>query len=216
MAPNATVSSLATSNPVNMGYLGQYTTNSPQRQSYQEQYSYQYRQGYDNYHGQSGLNLSLQQLPSVSPPIGVTGPQTLQAYPDITSYVNSNPHQPAPTVDSVFNDQVTCPICGRNNFKLLKRHIKIHENNPRFRCRFPKLICNFKTNTYNRPFDYKRHLTNKHLKFDDKKVKKLLSLTNKLEYPGTCPCGQKFIAKFWLSRHILTDNANERCPLFSK
>lgn len=137
-----------------------------------------------------------------------------QSYPDITSYINSNPNAPAPEVESYFDDQSTCRICGRNNFMNLKRHLKIHEQIPRYNCKFPKSVCNYKTNSYNRSFDFKRHLINKHFKFKDKKIKKLSSLTDKFAYPGECPCGYESTAKDWLSNHILTDNDAKRCTLF--
>lgn len=135
----------------------------------------------------------------------------VSAYPDFTTYLNNNPNQPAPTVDAVFMDQITCPTCGRNNFKSLKRHIKIHQSTPRFRCRFPRLICSFKINTYNRAFDFKRHLTNKHFKFDNPEAKRRPGLTSKLECVGSCPCGRRSTARDWLEVHVL----GEKCELWS-
>lgn len=148
------------------------------------------------------------------PPAPVTS--TLEAYPDLTTYVNMNPNAQVPVVDLVFNDQTTCHICGRLNFMNLKRHLKIHETTPRFKCRFPKLVCNFKTNLYNRSFDFKRHLINKHFKFDVRQVRRITQLLEKMTHPGTCPCRWHGVGKEWLNERILVDeNDLRRCPLFN-
>lgn len=138
-----------------------------------------------------------------------------QSYTDITSYVNSNPKALAPEVIAYFDDQVTCRICGRSNFINLKRHLKIHEQSQKYKCRFPKSVCNYKTNSYNRSFDFKRHLINKHFILDDKKAKKLPSLSAKFHLRGKCPCGFETTVKEWLYNHILTENESDRCFLFN-
>lgn len=137
-----------------------------------------------------------------------------QSYPDITSYINSNPNALLPAVESVFDDQTTCRICGRSNFMNLKRHLKIHGQIPKYICKFPKNICGYKNNSYIRLFDFKRHLINKHFRFKDKMVRKLITFTEKFEYPGECPCGYECIAQDWLNDHIMTEDELKRCPLF--
>ncbi|CAN3374873.1 hypothetical protein DIURU_002614 [Diutina rugosa] len=163
--------------------------------------------------------------PAPSQPQSVPPPQPQQVvvapnepYPDLTTFVNMNPSVNAPSVDVVFNDQQTCPQCGKSNFSNLRRHLKIHRSTAKFQCQFPRSVCNFKINSYNRSFDFKRHLVNKHFKFDDKKLSKAVSsLSQKAEYLGHCPCGWHGSCQEWLDTHILVDDDNpQRCPYYHR
>lgn len=105
----------------------------------------------------------------------------------------------------------TCPICGKYISRDLSRHLRIHDENGRFRCVFPK-ICSHKTKKFNRPYDYKKHLLHFHFKFDDPKGKAATNLTDKLPLMGNCKaCNFRSDAKTWIDDHVLTTNALVRC-----
>ncbi|CAH6723843.1 hypothetical protein CLIB1444_21S00628 [[Candida] jaroonii] len=105
----------------------------------------------------------------------------------------------------------TCPICGKYISRDLSRHLRIHDENGRFRCVFPK-ICSHKTGKFNRPYDYKKHLLHFHFKFDDPKGKAATNLTDKLPLMGNCKaCNFRSDAKTWIDDHVLTTNSLVRC-----
>lgn len=104
-----------------------------------------------------------------------------------------------------------CSICDKYISRDLIRHMRIHNEVGRFQCVYPKYMCKRKTQFFNRPYDYKKHLLNMHFKFDDPKGKSANTLTDKLPLQGTCAaCGGRFVAKDWLDNHVLS-LLNERC-----
>lgn len=105
-----------------------------------------------------------------------------------------------------------CSVCDKYISRDLIRHMRIHNDVGRFQCVYPKYMCKHKTQFFNRPYDYKKHLLNMHFKFDDPKGKGANTLTDKLPLQGICAaCGGRFIAKDWLDIHVLSQ-LNERCP----
>lgn len=130
----------------------------------------------------------------------------LHEYPDMTTMVNSNSNMVLPMVDSAFVDHRICTVCSKRITRDMSRHMRTHQIIPRFQCTFPKLQCNHKSGRFNRPYDFKKHLLNRHFKFDDSEIKKIHNLSDKLNHEGTCPCGMRFISKDWLDEHILTND----------
>ncbi|KAI5956766.1 hypothetical protein KGF54_000383 [Candida jiufengensis] len=105
-----------------------------------------------------------------------------------------------------------CPICDKYISRDLTRHMRIHNEIGRFQCVYPKHMCNHKTQNFNRPYDYKKHLLHSHFKFDDPKGKNANTLGDKLPIPGACmACGTRFVASDWLSEHVLTKDLQKRC-----
>lgn len=105
-----------------------------------------------------------------------------------------------------------CSICDKYISRDLTRHMRIHDDVGRFRCVYPKSMCNHKTGYFNRPYDYKKHLLHMHFKFDDPKGKTAHTLTDKLPLMGTCQaCGARFSANDWLDTHVLTNNIDQKC-----
>ncbi|CAN3376486.1 hypothetical protein DIURU_000147 [Diutina rugosa] len=106
-----------------------------------------------------------------------------------------------------------CSICEKYISRDLTRHMRIHNDVGRFQCVYPKSMCNHKTQYFNRPYDYKKHLLHMHFKFDDPKGKAAHTLTDKLPSAGQCSaCGAKYIAKDWLEFHVLSQDPESRCP----
>lgn len=106
-----------------------------------------------------------------------------------------------------------CTVCDKYILRDLTRHMRIHNEVGRFQCVYPKQMCNHKTQNFNRPYDYKKHLLHMHFRFDDPKGKSANTLTDKLPLLGQCmACGAKFVAKDWLDHHVLTPDAQARCP----
>lgn len=135
-----------------------------------------------------------------------------QQYPDMTTMVNSNSSMVVPMVESTFVDHRFCNVCGKRITRDMSRHMRTHQSISRFTCKFPKNQCRHKSGRFNRPYDYKKHLLNRHFKFDVGEIKKLHNLSDKLDHWGTCVCGVRFIGKDWLNDHILTDDVNKKCP----
>ncbi|KAI5962988.1 uncharacterized protein KGF55_002780 [Candida pseudojiufengensis] len=105
-----------------------------------------------------------------------------------------------------------CPVCDKYISRDLTRHMRIHNEIGRFQCVYPKHMCNHKTQNFNRPYDYKKHLLHSHFKFDDPKGKNANTLGDKLPIPGCCiACGSRYIANDWLNEHVLTKDLNKRC-----
>ncbi|ODV81807.1 uncharacterized protein CANTADRAFT_36212, partial [Suhomyces tanzawaensis NRRL Y-17324] len=134
-------------------------------------------------------------------------------YPDMTTLLNSNSNLLPPPVESQFVDHKSCQICGKRITRDMSRHMRTHQSEARFTCKFPKGQCRHKLGKFNRPYDYKKHLLNRHFKFDDPCVKRLHNLSDKLFDWGTCPCGLRFMGKDWLDKHILTEDASKKCPI---
>lgn len=133
-------------------------------------------------------------------------------YSDMTSMVNSNANiVVAPMVETTFVDYKVCRICNRRITRDMTRHRRTHQLEKRFSCMFPKDACRHKLGQFNRPYDFKKHLLNKHFIFDDPSVKKLQNLRDKLDWWGTCLCGKRFLSLDWLHNHILTDNEAHKC-----
>ncbi|KAI5956773.1 hypothetical protein KGF54_000390 [Candida jiufengensis] len=135
----------------------------------------------------------------------------LNQYPDMTTLINSNTHMILPQVESHFVDFKKCSICGKKITRDMSRHMRTHQFESRFNCKFPKNQCNHKSGKFNRPYDFKKHLLNRHFIFDDPSIKKLHNLNDKINHFGTCPCGMRFLANDWLNLHILTPDLNLRC-----
>ncbi|CAX41027.1 unnamed protein product [Candida dubliniensis CD36] len=146
-------------------------------------------------------------------PFHVTTNIDVNRYPDVTSLVNSNANIVVPLVESRFVDHKICTICGKRITRDMTRHLRTHQVDARFHCVFPKRQCRHKSGKFNRPYDYKKHLLNRHFTFDDSSIKRLHNLSDKLNHWGTCPCGLRFSGKDWLDEHILTDDPTKKCPL---
>lgn len=131
----------------------------------------------------------------------------------MTSLVNSNSNVVVPLVELAFVDQHVCTVCGRRITRDMTRHMRTHQTVARFTCKFPRSQCRHKTGRFNRPYDFKKHLLNRHFRFDNPEVKKLHNLSDKLDHWGTCPCGLRFVAKDWLDSHILTEVEGAKCHL---
>ncbi|KAI5964540.1 hypothetical protein KGF57_001032 [Candida theae] len=105
-----------------------------------------------------------------------------------------------------------CPVCDKFISRDLTRHMRIHNEVGRFQCVYPREMCNHKTQNFNRPYDYKKHLLHSHFKFDDARGKTAHTLGDKLPMSGECvACGARYIASEWLSEHVLTQNDEQRC-----
>ena len=159
-----------------------------------------------------------QQLLQLYPPppianIPVPNNIDVAQYPDMTTLVNSNSLIPLPLVEHRFVDHKVCEICGKRITRDMSRHMRTHQVEARFTCKFPKLQCRHKLGRFNRPYDYKKHLLNRHFQFDDPDIKRLHNLSDKLNSWGTCPCGIRFLASVWLSEHILVEDLSRRCHL---
>lgn len=106
-----------------------------------------------------------------------------------------------------------CSVCDKYISRDIARHMRIHDEVGRFQCVYPKAMCNHKTQNFNRPYDYKKHLLHLHFVFDDPKGKAANTLTDKLPIMGSCEaCGARMIANDWLESHILTKNPKLKCP----
>lgn len=148
------------------------------------------------------------------PPISFPVPTHIDVnqYPDMTTFVNSNTNIVVPLVEHRFVDNKICVICGKKITRDMSRHMRTHQLELRFNCKFPRNQCHHKLGKFNRPYDFKKHLLNRHFKFDDPSIKRLHNLSDKLNHRGTCPCGLRFIGKDWLDDHILTDDLTKKCP----
>ncbi|RCK58058.1 hypothetical protein Cantr_06938 [Candida viswanathii] len=149
-----------------------------------------------------------------APPMSFSVPTHIDVnqYPDMTTLVNSNAHIVVPLVEHRFVDNKVCTICGKKITRDMSRHMRTHQTELRFNCKFPKNQCRHKLGKFNRPYDFKKHLLNRHFKFDDPSIKRLHNLSDKLNHWGTCPCGLRFLGKDWLDDHILTDDPTRKCP----
>lgn len=140
-------------------------------------------------------------------------PNRLNHYPDMTTMVNSNSNIIVPLVESTFVDHRVCTICGRRITRDMTRHMRTHQKISRFSCKFPENQCRHKSGRFNRPYDFKKHLLNRHFKFDEIEIRKLHNLSDKLNHWGTCPCGLRFMGKDFLDDHILTKDKSKKCPM---
>lgn len=145
---------------------------------------------------------------SVTPTLSCPPPN----YPDMTTMVNYNSHLAAPMVQAHFVDHKVCTVCHKRVTRDMMRHMRTHEVEKRFSCVFPKHRCTHKLGQFNRRYDFKKHLLNKHFRFDDPSVKRLHNLRDKLGYWGTCPCGRRFLSSHWLDFHISSLDPSLRCP----
>lgn len=157
-----------------------------------------------------GTSNPVSETEKVTEEASIINPKT---YPDITTLINSNSGIQAPLVRSTFVDYKICSICGKKINRDMLRHMRTHQSVARFRCNFPKNQCSHKSRRFNRPYDHKKHLLNRHFRFDNPEVKKLNNLNDKINHIGTCPCTRRYVAKEWLENHILTNIENQKCPL---
>lgn len=105
-----------------------------------------------------------------------------------------------------------CPTCHKYFRRDLPRHLRTHETVARFTCPFSRDRCPHKRGQFNRPYDFKKHLLHGHFTFDEqKKVRGFRNLQSKLDYWGTCGCGERFKAGDWLDNHVL--GGDRRCGL---
>lgn len=132
-------------------------------------------------------------------------------YPDMTTLVNLNHNIVVPLVELTFVDHKVCLVCGKRITRDMSRHMRTHQAELRFSCKFPKNQCRHKLGKFNRPYDFKKHLLNRHFKFDNLQIKRLHNLSDKLNHWGTCPCGERYTGKEWLSKHILTEDVTKKC-----
>lgn len=106
-----------------------------------------------------------------------------------------------------------CPVCNRFIKRDFTRHRRIHDEVGRFKCVYPKGECKHKSQYFNRPYDYKKHLLHDHFTFENEFGKSTKLLTDKLPLRGKCnSCGQTFKASEWLDNHVLTTDPEGRCP----
>lgn len=134
-------------------------------------------------------------------------------YNGLTSMVNANSNIIMPKVQAQFVDKNICNVCGKRITRDMGRHMRTHHPDSRFKCEFPARQCDHRSRKFNRPYDFKKHLLNKHFIFDNAEHKKEQNLSNKLNQWGMCPCGIRFLSDNWLSDHILTKNQSQKCPL---
>ncbi|KAG7665640.1 uncharacterized protein J8A68_000846 [[Candida] subhashii] len=144
--------------------------------------------------------------------VAVAYPIEYAHYPDLTTMVNSNANIAVPLVEAQFVDHKVCSLCGKKITRDMSRHMRTHQAESRFTCVFPRSQCIHKSGKFNRPYDFKKHLLNRHFQFDNPTVKKLHNLSDKLDHWGTCPCGHRALGRHWLDFHVLTDDASNRCP----
>lgn len=110
-----------------------------------------------------------------------------------------------------------CSVCDKFISRDLTRHMRIHNEIGRFQCIYPKYMCNHRTQYFNRPYDYKKHLLHLHFKFDDPKGKAAHTLTDKLPLFGTCiACGARYSASQWLDFHVLVSDKSQRCAFIEE
>lgn len=133
-------------------------------------------------------------------------------YPDLTTMVNSNANISVPLVEAQFVDHKVCRLCGKKITRDMSRHMRTHQSESRFRCVFPRDQCIHKLGKFNRPYDFKKHLLNRHFQFDNPSIKKLHNLSDKLDHWGTCPCGYRSLGRHWLDFHVLVNDDDNRCP----
>lgn len=124
--------------------------------------------------------LQMQQLPQQVSTIQIPSNIDINKYPDMTTLLNSNSNILLPQVENQFVDHKSCTICGKRITRDMSRHMRTHQTESRFSCKFPKTQCRHKLGKFNRPYDYKKHLLNRHFKFDDPYIKRLHNLSDKL------------------------------------
>jgi hypothetical protein len=99
-----------------------------------------------------------------------------------------------------------CNTPGRRPSCDLPRHIRTHDRVARFKCFYPRACCPHHRGYFHRRYDLKKHLLHHHFILSDRNVKRFKNLTDKLEYEGTCPCGERMKAREWLV-HIISRDA---------
>lgn len=171
------------------------------------QYSYSSRPDHMSPHGQR--QAALTEVPPAPMPEPAVDPQQ---YPDMTTMINANSNMILPMVETTFVDYSLCSVCGKKITRDMSRHMRTHRLDSRFECKFPKSQCNHRLGRFNRRYDFKKHLLNRHFDFDDPEVKKHHTLSGKLTFWGTCQCGLRFLGSSWLEEHVLTDDITKRCP----
>lgn len=108
-----------------------------------------------------------------------------------------------------------CTVCGRHIQRDMSRHMRTHMPEPRFYCPFPLGQCRHRSRRFNRPYDFKKHLLNRHFTFDDASIKKMHNLGDKLPHKGTCGCGARFTGQDWLENHICATDPRKMCVMVS-
>ncbi|KAK6458289.1 uncharacterized protein RJT20DRAFT_133725 [Scheffersomyces xylosifermentans] len=171
-------------------------------------YQHQPEPHYSNYQAQPHPPQGGMQGAGIQIPLNID----VNQYPDMTTLVNSNSNIVVPLVESQFVDHKVCSVCGKRITRDMSRHMRTHQSESRFTCKFPKSQCRHKSGKFNRPYDFKKHLLNRHFKFENLAIKRLHNLSDKLNHWGTCPCGLRFIGKDWLDEHILTEDPSKKCP----
>lgn len=96
-----------------------------------------------------------------------------------------------------------CEVCGRDISRDFTRHMRTHDPVSRFRCVFPPEFCTHKTGSFNRQYDFKKHLLHSHFILNDPSVRRMKSLQHKLNHEGRCLCGKNMVSQEWLE-HITT------------
>lgn len=140
-------------------------------------------------------------------------PEHTPAYPKMTTMASSEQNPSMPLVEATFVDPTKCPICDKKISRDMIRHMWTHKSEKRFTCVFPKGSCQHKSGLFNRRYDFKKHLLNRHFAYDDMAAKREHNLLRKLSQWGTCPCGQRFISGDWLEDHILTKVESKKCTV---
>ncbi|MCP8719962.1 MAG: hypothetical protein M5F18_11815, partial [Asgard group archaeon] len=152
-------------------------------------------------HSAISLGSELTRSTSTNPNIAATPPATVNNIAPTTKLSKKRVSKGA-----------VCTVCDKYISRDIARHMRIHDDVGRFQCVYPKAMCNHRTQNFNRPYDYKKHLLHLHFIFDDPKGKTANTLTDKLPIHGTCSaCGQRFIASDWLDSHVLTKDPKSKC-----
>lgn len=148
--------------------------------------------------------------------------ETTEALEDEASTTNATNDSPEPTpepkpkpkpkLSSVVSRGKWCPRCGVFARKW-RKHVKRCHRPKRFVCNFWVLEkCSPSGGVFLDAISLKRHLLNRHFKFDNGEINWRISFGDKAHLLGTCECGFRTTAREWLDHHVLTDSS-QRCQL---
>ncbi|KAL6454028.1 hypothetical protein SBY92_003483 [Candida maltosa Xu316] len=210
------------SNDMNSQYLGSTTTSNRvvsgepphQQQQYQSDGRYNppvLQRTVSNQSGHSIVSLGSESTRSTSTNVNVTANSPIMVNTSTSSITSGKPSKKRVSKGAV------CTVCDKFISRDIARHMRIHDDVGRFQCVYPKEMCTHRTQNFNRPYDYKKHLLHSHFLFDDPKGKTANTLTDKLPIQGSCSaCGVRFVAGDWLDSHVLTKDKDKRCPYINQ
>ncbi|PVH17406.1 uncharacterized protein CXQ87_000291 [Candidozyma duobushaemuli] len=134
----------------------------------------------DSSFAESPVGLPVGESGFVPAPLSESNMMGSSSYPDMTTMVNSDRNLSVPLVETTFVDPTKCSICGKKISRDMIRHMWTHQTEKRFKCVFPKGSCQHKSGSFNRRYDFKKHLLNKHFQYDDVSAKREHNLREKL------------------------------------